>query len=71
MHGISTSSFACREALLIESSSCLPLCGLHLACNLVRLQMHSVLLVGLALRRMFIWYSLVAASAAGGVRVCD
>jgi hypothetical protein len=29
------------------------------------------LLAGLALHRMFIWYSLVAASAAGGVSFCE
>jgi hypothetical protein len=46
-------------------------CVLHLACNLVRLQMHFVLLAGLTLPQMLIWYSLVAASAAGGVPLCD
>jgi hypothetical protein len=38
---------------------------------LVQLQMHFVLLAGLALPRMMIWFSLVAASAAGGVPFCD
>jgi hypothetical protein len=36
----------------------------------LRLQMHFVLLAGLTLPQMLIWYSLVAASAAGGVPLC-